>query len=359
MINPYYFTDRNLKVGFKINLGSHHINHANSKLTFIPNYLEFGIEVRYINKIMKELYVNYARLLNRCKFKNQTVFSARFATQDEDNQVLDETELFINLTINHNLTQTDIDKTDVRSPLEYPIQQQGKKDSGWRFDKNNSLTVYFHKTVVLNGSKYDKFPLRSNAILNTEINDKYCFIWSVLAYLLPCKNNHPKRVTNYKHFFNELNIKGFDFTNGFECSDVHKYNELNFLSINILELIFYHDQNNWKQKLIPGEVSKNNSHRVIDLAIYTNHYLLIKEVDVILGDRNKKFICRQCLSSYTGENIIMKHKQKCGEDIKTTHRTSNESHLQWKKYFHKNPLYFRINADIEVDNEIDNSTIGN
>ena len=46
MINPYYFTDRALKVGFKINLDSHHINHANSKLTIIPNYPEFGIEVR-------------------------------------------------------------------------------------------------------------------------------------------------------------------------------------------------------------------------------------------------------------------------------------------------------------------------
>ena len=46
MINPYYFTDRALQVGFKINLDSHHINHANSKLTIIPNCPEFSIEVR-------------------------------------------------------------------------------------------------------------------------------------------------------------------------------------------------------------------------------------------------------------------------------------------------------------------------
>ena len=37
-INPYYFTDRNLRVGFKNNLESHHINHANSKTTVTPNY---------------------------------------------------------------------------------------------------------------------------------------------------------------------------------------------------------------------------------------------------------------------------------------------------------------------------------
>ena len=54
MLNPYNFTDRILKVGFKTKLDSHHhINLANSKLTITPNYPEFGIEVRYINKIMK------------------------------------------------------------------------------------------------------------------------------------------------------------------------------------------------------------------------------------------------------------------------------------------------------------------
>ena len=143
MNNPYYFTDRNLRVGFKINLESHHINHANSKLTITPNYPEIGIEVRYIKKILKKLSVISARLMNQYKFRYQTVFSARFDKQNEDGQVLDENELFINLNFNHNLTQTDFDNIDVISPLEHQIQQQEVKDSGWRFDKINSLTVYF------------------------------------------------------------------------------------------------------------------------------------------------------------------------------------------------------------------------
>ena len=359
MINPFYFSDRNLKVGFKINLDSHNLHHANSKLTIIPNYPEFGIEVRYINKIMKELSVIYARLINQYKFKYQTVFSARFDKQDEDNQILDETELFINLNINHNLTQSDLDNINIISPLEFQIQQQEMKDSGWRFDKINSMTIYFYKTTEMNGSNYIKIPLRSNAILNVENNDKYCFLWSILAWLHPCNNNHPNRVSNYKQYFNELNIQDFDFTNGFRCSDVHKFNELNNLSVNIFELNFYQDQNQWKHKLIPIEISKNNSDRVIDLAIYKNHYILIKKLDVFLGDHNKKFICRQCLSSYTSENMLMKHKQKCGEDNITTITTSNKSHLHWEKHFHKNPLYFRIYADFEADNEKNISIIGN
>ena len=232
------------------------------------------------------------------------------------------------------------------------------KDSGWRFDKINSMTVYFYKTNELNGSKYVKNPLRSNAILDIENNDKYCFLWSILAYLHPCNNNHPNRVSNCKQYFNDLNIQGFDFARGFKCSDVHKFNDINNLSVNIFELIFYQDQNQWRHKLIPIEVSKNDSNRVIDLAIYKNHYVLIQKLKVFLGDHNKKFICRQCWSSYTSENLLIKHKQKYGDDNKTTIETSNESHLHWKKYFHKNPLYFRIYADFEADNEKDNSITG-
>ena len=89
------------------------------------------------------------------------------------------------------------------------------KDSGWRFDKINSMIIYFYKTSEINGRSYVKIPLRSNAILNIENNDKYCVLWSKLASLHPCNNNHPNRVSNYRQHFNELNIQDFDFTNGF------------------------------------------------------------------------------------------------------------------------------------------------
>ena len=87
--------------------------------------------------------------------------------------------------------------------------------------------------------------------------------------------------------------------------------------------------------------------------------LLFKKLDVFLGDHNKKFFCRRCLNSYTSENMLIKHKQKCGDENITTIKTSSESHLHWKKHFHKNPLYFRIYADFEADNEKDNSIVRN
>ena len=73
LINPFYVTDRYSKVGFNITLESHLINLSNSKFFYKPNYPEFDTEVRYINKIINELSVLYARIINQYNFKYQTV----------------------------------------------------------------------------------------------------------------------------------------------------------------------------------------------------------------------------------------------------------------------------------------------
>ena len=57
--------------------------------------------------------------------------------------------------------------------------------------------------------------------------------------------------------------------------------------------------------------------------------------------------------------MLMLHKPNCENNDITTIRTSSESHLHLKKHFQKNPLYYRIYADFEADNEKDNSIIGN
>ena len=221
------------------------------------------------------------------------------------------------------------------------------------------MKIKFYKTEELNGSSYVKILLRSNAPINIKNNDKYCFIYSILASLHPCENDHPNRVSNYIQSFNELNFQSFVFTNGCKCSDVHKFNELNNLSVNTFHLNFDQDKNKWKHNLFPIEFSENKSDRVVDLLIYKNHYVLIKKLNVFLGDHHKNFLCRRCLNSYTSENMLRIHKPKCENNDITTIRTSSDSHLHWKNHFHKNPLYFRIYADFEADNEKDNSIVGN
>ena len=65
------------------------------------------------------------------------------------------------------------------------------------------------------------------------------------------------------------------------------------------------------------------------------------------------------MNSYTSQDVLIKHKGKCGKDEICAIRTSSESNPNWKKHFYRNPLYFRIYADFEADNEIENCRIGN
>ena len=143
----------------------------------------------------------YARILNQYKYKYQTVFSARFDTQTEDNQLLKETELYINININHTLTDNDLDKINVRFALEDQIQTEEIEELGWIFDRNISLIIDFDKIGEMNGSSYVKIPLRSSAILNNQIDEKQCFLWSIFSHLHPVadsKNGHPRRDSNYR-----------------------------------------------------------------------------------------------------------------------------------------------------------------
>ena len=64
------------------------------------------------------------------------------------------------------------------------------------------------------------------------------------------------------------------------------------------------------------------------------------------------------MNSYTSDNALEYLKEKCGKDNICTIRTSPDSHIYWKKHFHKNPLYFRNIADFEADNEVDGSSVG-
>ena len=124
MLLPYYSTDRTLQVGFHITPESHRIKNSNSQLNNNPNYKHIGIELPYINKILKEMTMVCARLIHQYKFKYQTAFSATFDKQDEDNQILDETALLINLNTVQKLPENDIDNIDILSPVEHQIQIQ-------------------------------------------------------------------------------------------------------------------------------------------------------------------------------------------------------------------------------------------
>ena len=104
-----------------------------TKLTIAPKFSCF--ELRHKNSIVKQITTIYARLVNEITFRCQTVISARIDKLVESAQLLDETELYMNLKNYHKLTQLDIEKNHNRSHLRRQLYDQEVKNSGgWRFD---------------------------------------------------------------------------------------------------------------------------------------------------------------------------------------------------------------------------------
>ena len=57
--------------------------------------------------------------------------------------------------------------------------------------------------------------------------------------------------------------------------------------------------------------------------------------------------------------MVMIDNSKFEQQERTSIRTASEPYLYWKKHLFRIPLYFRIIAYFEADNEIVDSCIGN
>ena len=119
------------------------------------------------------------------------------------------------------------------------------------------MTSFIQEISELNGLKYGKFPTQSSAKTTNENDDNYCFLRSILGQLDPRGNLIANRVSIYKQYFNESNIVGFDYSNGFKGIDVKIFEKLNKISIEKTELQFFRSGNQWKPKSIPIEIITN------------------------------------------------------------------------------------------------------
>ena len=84
--------------------------------------------------------------------------------------------------------------------------------------------------------------------------------------------------------------------------------------------------------MVPIEESEDESDKVIYLLIHKNQYPLIEKLNVILGNVNCKYVCRNCFNSNTCQILLNKHKEKCEQSREiTTNRTSDKTHLFFGK----------------------------
>lgn len=131
-----------------------------------------------------------------------------------------------------------------------------ERGSGFVFRNIKSVQVKQYKYEYQRASSYIPLQFKSSNIINVQNkNDNKCFLWSILASLFPA-NKNKNRVTKYKEYENEINMKGIEYP--VSIKDIPKVEKQNNLSINVFALedqtkktIFtsglYFKSRNWKR----------------------------------------------------------------------------------------------------------------
>ena len=345
-VNPFRLK-KPLSDQYNVILIHHNPIDLNSELKVVAKSNQY-INQFHINDIVKQMSIKYGELINQYKFKIKVFANVKYLKNNGEGPI-EEVDHYIPINIIENLTRIQLDDLDIMADLNNEIERRDMEGSGWNIEGINHLKIYFHKTNPINGQTYIEFPIRSNAILNIQNTDRYCFLWSILASIHPV-NENPHRVSKYIPYKDELSINDIDFTNGMKITDIPKFENLNNeLSINVFE---YSTEDDNDYKLVPLYISKNiENRRIVDLILYKNHYILLKKLHVFIGKHDNSYVCRSCLSSYTVESKLITHEKLCANKDKSVYIPAKESHVIWNKYYQKMPIYSIIIADFEARNE--------
>ena len=347
-VNPFRLK-KHLSDRYNIILIHRNPINLNTELKVIAKSNEY-VSKYHINNITKQMAIKYGEQISQFKFKIEVFANVRYHKNIED-EPIEVADQHIAITIIENLTRLQLNDLDIMSDLDNEIKRREMEASGWDIQGINHLKIYFHKTNAFNGRTCVKFPIRTNAILNIQNKDTYCFLWSILANIHPIDNkNHPYCVSKYEPYRNELNIINIDFTNGMKITDIPKFENLNnHLAINVFG---YSTEEENDYKLAPLYISKHNENRrIIDLILYKNHYILYKKLYVFIGKYDNSYVCRNCLSSYSIQSELITHKRLCANKDKSVYIPAKESHVKWNRYYQEMPIYSMIIADFEARNE--------
>ena len=189
--------------------------------------------------------------------------------------------------------------------------------SGWSILNVECLELHVAPYLPISASSYVATPTyiaKKKAVINIQNEDNLCFLWSVLAALNPI-NGHPERVSYYSSFQRELDIVNLKFP--LAVSDVVKFEKLN-TSISV-HVFAFEDRSSC---IYPVYVTsfKGRQHHVnllliVDDKTGKSHYILIRNMSRLFGDRSKRKIahynCDYYLHGFVRQELLDTHVEDC------------------------------------------------
>ena len=228
------------------------------------------------------------------------------------------------------------------------------KGSGWYFKEVDKLEIHTVEFNPTKGSSYINLPdwiSNKKAIVNIQNKDDKCFLWCILRYLHPRKDND-SRLKDLKKYEFSLNTKGITFP--MDVVDINKFEKLNpdLPGINV----FYLDE---KDRILPlREIKKKDYKNTIDLFLIQedgkSHYTLIKDFhrlvrnEITKSHNGRLFICKRCFNHFTKEELLDKHIEYCSNNSTAlVTMPKPNTFLHFKNYYKQLPIPFVVYADFE------------
>lgn len=188
-------------------------------------------------------------------------------------------------------------------------------------------------------------------ILNVINNDDKCLIYSILAHLYQHEITTPvDKFESYLPYLHKINTKDLNFPLNFKEMDIlENLNSSLELSFNI------YDFDETSKKFGVVRLTKKEKKTHIDLLLveenFNHHYILIKNLEKLVHksitkNKDKIYLCRNCLTNFKSEKKFKLHKfiQCTGIAIKFP----KSKYMQFNKFFSKQSLPFCIYFDIEA-----------
>ena len=109
--------------------------------------------------------------------------------------------------------------------------------------------------------------------------------------------------------------------------------------------------------VFPIYVSDKKFKNSINLLLLINddqsYYIYIKDFERFMfhktKNKNKKWFCKSCLQSFSGKNILIKHKEDSLRINGVQSVNVEKGIIEFKNYFKQLPVPFKIDADFECN----------
>ena len=172
-----------------------------------------------------------------------------------------------------------------------------------------------------------ELPFTSRYKLNIKNTDNNCFLWCLIAYLHPAKYNSNKVSScNKPEYINEIKLPKILPPYGYK--DLQKRQEMN------KDKVLFNVFNLNKNKTINPVLINHNDPKGCNILYWDNHYLLCKDVSILLRSSNQKiYPCLKCCVSFRTEDALNKHLEMCNDTVRTFH---NNDYLKFDKFHQKN-----------------------